>query len=282
MADFKTCGGKVVLMIGGAGGGYETLLNPQYSDVCLSLLLELLTSKKALIDGVDFDVEQPVDIDKLLRVVRAVQVARPGILLTFAPLASSLQNDSPGMGGFSYKPLLQLGVAYFNGQFYGDWGRAAFRSAVNNGYPADRVVMGCLATSQTPYPRPRAPPWKAFRSLAACLFGKLDRLYLACRVGGHNAPRPAKYGTVSAPSADDRRAVCCVRPHRPQPAPIRVMSARIHPEQAVRHAEARCGKDSEHNHNAQGVREAMVHLSIALIALYLACGPHLRRPAGGA
>lgn len=152
MADFKTCGGKVVLMIGGAGGGYETLLNSQYSDVCLSLLLELLTSKKALIDGVDFDVEQLVNIDKLLRVVRAVQMARPGILLTFAPLASSLQNDSPGMGGFSYKPLLQLGVTYFNGQFYGDWGKAAFRSAVDNGYPADRVVMGCLANQPNATP----------------------------------------------------------------------------------------------------------------------------------
>ena len=146
MAEFKRCGGTVMLMIGGAGGGYETLLNPKYGDVCRALLLELLITKKAILDGVDYDIEEPVDVNALLRVHGAMRAARPDLHLSFAPLGSSLQSDEPGMGGFSYKPLLdEVDVNYFNGQFYGDYGREAFGEAVENGYPASKVVMGCLA-----------------------------------------------------------------------------------------------------------------------------------------
>ena len=65
-----------------------------------------------------------------------------------APVQSSLQQDYPGMGGFVYKNLYNSPqgqrINYFNGQFYGDYSTDAYEQAVNNGYPADKVVMGTI------------------------------------------------------------------------------------------------------------------------------------------
>lgn len=146
MSDFKRCGGIVMIMIGGAGGGYSTLLDPKYRDVCFALLVEFLSSKKELIDGVDYDVEETVDLDVLVDFHKALRAKIPALRLSFAPLAGSLQSDDPGMGGFSYKSLLpRLSITYFNGQFYADYGPEAFSRAVKNGYGPNKIVMGCLA-----------------------------------------------------------------------------------------------------------------------------------------
>ena len=65
-----------------------------------------------------------------------------------APIQSALQNDNPGLGGFSYKELYgsEVGkdISYFNGQFYQDFSAEAYDSVVDNGYPEEKVVMGML------------------------------------------------------------------------------------------------------------------------------------------
>lgn len=146
MAEFKQCGGTVMLMIGGAGDGYTPLISSRNGQVCQALLIELLDAKKDVVDGIDYDVEQIVDLAALVSAHKTISAARPNLMLSFAPLASSLQSDTPGMGGFVYKDAMrQFDVNYFNGQFYGSFGVDAFRQAVDNGYPPTMIVMGCLA-----------------------------------------------------------------------------------------------------------------------------------------
>ena len=146
MSEFKQCGGTVMLMVGGAGDGYTPFLSVRDGPVCRALLSELLDAKKDVVDGIDYDVEQIVDLDALVSAHKAISATRPNLMLSFAPLASSLQSDTPGMGGFVYKDVMRkFDVNYFNGQFYGGFGVDAFRQAVNNGYPPTVIVMGCVA-----------------------------------------------------------------------------------------------------------------------------------------
>jgi hypothetical protein len=75
-----------------------------------------------------------------------------------APVASELQPEGYGLGGFNYKTLDSEATAadkpngklvnWYNAQFYNGWGDAStpigYNAIVANGYPADRVVMGVL------------------------------------------------------------------------------------------------------------------------------------------
>ena len=65
-----------------------------------------------------------------------------------APIQGSLQKNFPGMGGFVYKKLYNSPqgqrINYFNGQFYDDYSSDAYIQIVNNGYPANKVVMGMI------------------------------------------------------------------------------------------------------------------------------------------
>ncbi len=146
MGAVKASGGKVMLMIGGAGGGYSTFLDPHYTSACTALLLNLLNVKRDTVDGVDLDVEEPVNLDALLSVVSVLRSQPRQLAISFAPIASSLQSDAPGLGGFSYGAIRDLGcVAYFNGQFYGAWGEGPYSEVVSNGYVPQTIVMGASA-----------------------------------------------------------------------------------------------------------------------------------------
>ena len=63
-----------------------------------------------------------------------------------APQQTDLQTDNPGMGGFVYKDLYNSPegkrINYFNTQFYLDFSVESYTQIINNGYPADLVVMG--------------------------------------------------------------------------------------------------------------------------------------------
>lgn len=138
-------GVEIILMIGGAGGGYSTLF--QYYKTCYGLLRELLKSKP-YITGIDLDIEEQVELADIQQFMRDIKRDFPNFTIAMAPLQYSLQSDSSGMGGFVYKDLYQSPegeyITYFNGQFYNDFSEAAYTDVINNGYPPDKVVMGSL------------------------------------------------------------------------------------------------------------------------------------------
>jgi hypothetical protein len=138
---------NVSVMIGGAGGGFETLLDPDHYCECFEMLVTLLKGKH-FISGVNLDVEEYVRLDALRRLIR--DLSATGITVSMSPLASSLTSDEPGMGGFSYKDLGKTKegamIAYLCGQFYGDisFDSADYQKAVKNGYAPHALVLGSL------------------------------------------------------------------------------------------------------------------------------------------
>lgn len=138
---------KVMLMIGGAGGGYASLFSDftkYYS------LLHQLIKDKPFIAGVDLDVEEPVEMSDIQKLIYHLKHDfGKSFLISMAPVQSSLQYDGPGMSGFSYKDLLNTDegkmIDYFNGQFYSDYSESAFTQVVKNGYAPEKVVMGQVA-----------------------------------------------------------------------------------------------------------------------------------------
>lgn len=149
LADFNRSGGTVVLMIGGAGGGYQTLFD-KYQD-CNILLKNLLINKQNIIDGIDFNVEEPATIDNLTRLAGDLCSDFSHLFFTAAPLSSSLAQDIPGMGGFIYNDLEiafvkhNITIDYYNWQFYGVYTVNEYNRVVANGYRPDRIIMGQLA-----------------------------------------------------------------------------------------------------------------------------------------
>ena len=100
------------------------------------------------IDGFNLDIEEEVTIENVIKLVNNLKCDFPSKEIIFAPLAYSLITDEPGMGGFSYKDLqnkIGYKIAYYNVQCYGDYSNDMFLQMVNNGYSADKIVMGMLS-----------------------------------------------------------------------------------------------------------------------------------------
>lgn len=144
ISDKKT----IMVMLGGAGGAYEFFFNN--FDECYSLLVSFLKNKN-FIKGIDLDIEESVDIKNVQKLIsKLVSDFGSKFIITMAPLGSSLQNDSPGMGNFSYKELYQSKegdyIHWFNAQCYGgSFSYSTFDKIVRNGYPANKVVMGMMS-----------------------------------------------------------------------------------------------------------------------------------------
>jgi hypothetical protein len=138
---------KIKIMVGGPGGGYETLFSnfPVY----YALLADLLRNKPVL-SGVDLDIEEYCAFDDVKMFIRTLKKDFGNkISISMAPVQSSLEEDFPGMGGFIYKDILQSPegklIDYFNVQFYSDFSASAFDKIVTNGYLPEMIVMGALA-----------------------------------------------------------------------------------------------------------------------------------------
>jgi len=143
----NVCKGKVILMIGGAGGGFSTLFSD--FETYYNLLKTLINKKKNIIDGIDLDVEEQVDYKNIKRLISRLKLDfGTEFIITMAPVQFALQSDEPGMGGFSYKTLYNdIGhlIEYFNGQFYGDYSEEAYTQVIENGYPPNKIVLGSLS-----------------------------------------------------------------------------------------------------------------------------------------
>lgn len=106
------------------------------------------------------DIEESVSISVPLRLINALhRDLGPSFLITLAPLASALSDDSgQNLSGFSYFELDSLAtvpgsdrklISWYNGMFYGGFARGPpfFESVVKAGWDPSRVVMGVLDNS---------------------------------------------------------------------------------------------------------------------------------------
>jgi len=138
---------KIVLMVGGAGGGYNSLFSniSMYYDLLYTLLKD-----KPFISGIDLDIEESCSLENVqLLISKIVKDFGETFIIATAPVASSLINDGPGMGGFSYKDLLNSPegsyIDYFNCQAYYNYSLKTLDSIVKNGYDPKKIVMGLIA-----------------------------------------------------------------------------------------------------------------------------------------
>jgi hypothetical protein len=136
---------KINLLIGGAGSAFTDLFS-NYS--VFYKLLKNTVEDLDFIDGFNLDIEEEANLEDIIKLVNDLTTDFPDKDIIFAPLASSLSTDEPGMGGFSYKKLdNEIGdkVAYYNAQCYGEYSEDLFNQIVSNGYKPNKIVMGMLS-----------------------------------------------------------------------------------------------------------------------------------------
>ena len=146
LSDRGVC---IMVMMGGAGGAYRDLFS-NYT-VYYNLLKEFILNHE-IIKGIDIDIEETVDLNdvkKLIQNIRDDFGSNEDFIITMAPLGGSLMSDYSGMGGFIYKELYNSEVGkyinWFNGQYYGSYTIYDFIRTVQNGYPAEKIVMGMVS-----------------------------------------------------------------------------------------------------------------------------------------
>ena len=138
---------KVMLMLGGAGGAYEVLFGnfKEYYG-----LLKNTIQKRPWITGIDLDIEEPVQLDQVQKLIQCIyEDFGPTFTITMAPVAGALQSDGSGPYGLNYKDIMSTEgerISWFNVQFYCDsFNEESYKSIINNGYPASKIVMGMWA-----------------------------------------------------------------------------------------------------------------------------------------
>ena len=134
----------ILLMVGGAGGAYQDLFSDFEGNY--KLLKELL-EEKTWIQGIDLDIEETVKLEDVQMLMdRLIKDFGKDFILTMAPVASSLENDGGSMGGFNYKQLYKSPqgryIRWFNTQCYDSFSLSTYNTIINNGYPAEKIVMG--------------------------------------------------------------------------------------------------------------------------------------------
>lgn len=147
IAECKNRGIRIVLMVGGAGGGFAELFRNY--ETCFSLLVNVIVDHQ--LDGVDLDIEESVDIKNVKRLITDLRHnAPPGFIISMAPLLASMQQDRPGMGGFIYKDLFTSAegryIDYFTVQAYDSYTCRDYQQMIDNEYPTERLVMGMIYT----------------------------------------------------------------------------------------------------------------------------------------
>ena len=134
----------IMLMMGGAGFAYKELFSD--FDTYYPQLKQLI-DEKSWIQGIDLDIEESTTIDNIKMLInRLVKDFGNNFIITMAPVAPTLQNDSSSMAGFSYKELYlsEEGkkIHWFNTQCYVLFSLETYESIIKNGYPPEKVVMG--------------------------------------------------------------------------------------------------------------------------------------------
>ena len=137
----------VVLMVGGAGGAYAELFSD--FEKYYKMLYDLISKYNNTIKGIDLDIEETVDIENVILLIKRIKKDFGSeFIISMAPIESSMEYDSEGMGGFVYKKLFKSvgsSIDYFNVQCYYDYSEETFNRIVKNGYPADKINMGMMS-----------------------------------------------------------------------------------------------------------------------------------------
>ena len=148
LKEAKKLGIKIILMVGGAGGAFQTLFSNY--NTYYNLLKNLVYSKKDIIDGIDLDIEEQVSINNVEHLIKTIKTDfGSNFIITMAPIQNSMQSDQPGMGGFIYKDLYKTSgslIDYFNVQCYFEYSVNAYKEIINNGYPIEKIVMGSISS----------------------------------------------------------------------------------------------------------------------------------------
>ena len=134
----------ITLMIGGAGGAYQELFSD--FDTYYPLLKQLITDK-SWIKGIDLDVEENTSIDNIKMLInQLVKDFGNFLIITMAPVSSTLITDGSSFAGFNYKELYNSEegkyIHWFNTQCYNSYTFETYDSIIKNGYPPEKVVMG--------------------------------------------------------------------------------------------------------------------------------------------
>ena len=137
---------KICIMLGGAGGAFQTLFSD--FDSYYPLLYQLIKNK-TMITGIDLDVEELVKLSDIKMLIRRLKADFGlGFQITMAPIAYSMESDNPGMGGFIYKDLFHSPegsqIDYFNVQCYNSYSKELYDDIINNGYPPNKIIMGMI------------------------------------------------------------------------------------------------------------------------------------------
>merc|ERR1711871_325427 len=109
-----------MLMVGGAGGAYQELFSNY--NIFYNLLKNQI-KKRPFIKGIDLDVEEETNIDYIKLLINQIDNDfGKDFIITMAPVGVYLENNTKGMGGFSYQELFNTKegerINWFNGQFY--------------------------------------------------------------------------------------------------------------------------------------------------------------------
>lgn len=140
---------KIILMVGGAGGAYGKLFSD--FDTYYNMLKQLILDKKDIIDGIDLDIEEEVDIKNIIMLIKKLlDDFGYDFIISMAPLATSLDSDIHGMGGFIYKDILNSDIGkhinYFNAQAYDEYSVELYDDIIKNGYDPKKVVFGMISS----------------------------------------------------------------------------------------------------------------------------------------
>lgn len=141
-------GVKIILMIGGAGGGFKELF--QSYNIFFPLLINIL-EKYNWIDGIDLDVEEVVKLSDIKKLINDIYVKfDSNFIISMAPIQGSLSSDIPGISGFIYKDLYNSYegslIHYFNTQAYFNFSFKTLENIINNGYDPNKIVLGTLSS----------------------------------------------------------------------------------------------------------------------------------------
>lgn len=144
LEEASKLGIKIVLMIGGAGKAFSCLFSN--FDIYYKLLKDVV-AQYPFISGFDLDVEECVPINNIKKLISQINIDYGNkFIISMAPVAFALEQDTPGLGGFNYKELYNSlegqRINYFNTQFYYDFDEQSYQLVINNGYPPSKIVLG--------------------------------------------------------------------------------------------------------------------------------------------
>jgi chitinase len=147
LKEASDLGIEIVLMVGGAGGGFTQLFDNyrEYYKLLKKTILDY-----PFISGIDLDIEETTNLNDVKKIISQINIDfGKDFIISMAPVSSSLEDDYPGMGGFNYKELYNSlegkRINYFNTQFYYDFVEASYDKVIQNGYPANKIVLGMLS-----------------------------------------------------------------------------------------------------------------------------------------